>query len=179
MRKLLAVAALGILATVALATWVSSDAPVVHAAMPSVYNATGAEVAYSIPPGTTRLLIEARGGKGGNAGATGGPSCITGALGGVGHQVTTIYAVPPGTTQLFVNVGGNGTVTAGGFNGGGIGGDHGVITERGAGGGGGSDVRTAPGNPATRIVVAGGGGGAGGCGNASPSLGGAGGNAET
>jgi len=178
MRKLLVVGALAMLAAFALATRPGSDTPVVHAATPQVFNVGAANQVYNIPPGTTQLLIEARGGKGGQAANPPGiASCLTGALGGVGDQVTTIYTVTPGTTVLFVNVGGNGTVTAGGANGGGNAGTANTATLQGAGGGGGSDVRLNA-ALATRVVVAGGGGGGGGCGNQNGTFGGPGGNAS-
>lgn len=167
MRKFLVIAAFAPLAAAALATRPGAGTPVVHAATPQVFNPTGAQQIYNVPAGVTVLLIEARGGKGGNAAAIAtNPNCLTGALGGVGAQVTTRLTLPPGTTQLFVNVGGNGSVTSGGFNGGGQGGPNAPTgsASRGAGGGGASDVRLVSGDPASRLVVAGAGGGAGGCG---------------
>jgi hypothetical protein len=118
MRKLLVIATLAMLAAFALATRLGGDAPVVHAAPSQQFFVGAADQIYNIPAGTTQLLIEARGAKGGQANTPNGiPSCLAGALGGIGSQVTTIYTVPLGTTQLFVNVGGNGAVTAGGASG--------------------------------------------------------------
>jgi hypothetical protein len=119
-----------------------------------VFQSTGTEQTYVVPPGITAVHVVAVGGAGGHAAGT-HPA------GGHGVAVTADVRVSVGTT-LFVEVGGNGRscLPAGIFNGGGCG--------DGAGGGA-SDIRTVScGSPcvttgsaslAARLVVAGGGGG--------------------
>jgi hypothetical protein len=135
---------------------------------------TGAEQSFTVPAGVTSIQVTAIGGKGGGA--------PMGAAGGFGAFVQATLAVTPGAV-LYVAVGGNGAsdlaTGAGGFNGGGSGGQMCGPNGCDAGGGGGaSDVRTCPralaacpGGGSTldsRLVVAGGGGGGGGGGSPLP-----------
>ena len=117
------------------------------------YTYTGAPATFTVPPGVSRLLIEAKGAQGG-AGATGGNSSSGGA-GGFGSRTTGILAVTPGQV-LNLFVGGHGGTPTGGYNGGGNGGSVNA-----GGGGGASDVRLGGLGAANRILVAGGGGGGG------------------
>ncbi|HLP12574.1 MAG TPA: PKD domain-containing protein [Flavobacteriales bacterium] len=110
------------------------------------FNYTGGVQTYTVPACVYSLNIFAEGGEGG------------GTNGGNGGTSTGIIAVTPGQV-LQVYVGGLGSITAGGFNGGGNGKPGGVGS---AGGGGASDVRIAPYALANRVIIAGGGGGTGG-----------------
>jgi hypothetical protein len=122
---------------------------------------TGAEQLFAVPAGVSMVHIVAVGGAGaGNQFSTGG------------RAAGVVADIPvTGPTTLYVEVGGNGSLAAGGFNGGGTPGIVGVIAgfplnAVGSGGGGGaSDVRTVPranaNTLASRLVVAAGGGGAG------------------
>ncbi|HYG50364.1 MAG TPA: PKD domain-containing protein [Flavobacteriales bacterium] len=110
------------------------------------FNYTGGVQTYTVPPCVFTLNVTVEGAEGG------------GSNGGDGSIVTGSIAVTPGQV-LQVYVGGMGTITGGGFNGGGIG----KPGSSGSGGGGGaSDIRVAPYALANRVVVAGGGGGTGG-----------------
>ncbi|WP_230591957.1 glycine-rich protein [Rhodococcoides fascians] len=120
-----------------------------------------------LPEGVTSVTVTAIGGRGGNFTYPNNDK-VSGA-GGRGAEVTGTVAVPSGTRTLYATVGGNGTSTvrgddptggAGGANGGGTGGTPSAAGgEPGAGGGGASDIRTAPGDLESRLVVAAGGGG--------------------
>jgi hypothetical protein len=115
---------------------------------------TGAEQQFIVPAGVTCLTIQAFGAQGSDVAAGGGE----------GGSIQATISVTPGET-LFVYVGGQGqdgqndTGGAGGFNGGGRGGDG---TLEGNGGGGASDVRQGGNGLNNRVVVAGGGGSLGG-----------------
>ncbi|TFB73217.1 hypothetical protein E3O06_08265 [Cryobacterium glaciale] len=104
------------------------------------YYSTGAEQTFTVPDGITSLDITLVGGSGGSW-----PSYP----GGAGASVTQSIAVTPGQS-LYVLVAGNGQNGsydgggAGGYNGGGWGGGSPYSTWVGAGGGGGSDIRTVP-----------------------------------
>ncbi len=129
---------------------------------------TGAKVSCVIPPGVSAVHVVAVGGQGGTV-----PSAdAMGSGGGLGAIVKSNLAVTPGEI-LDVYVGGNGgslatAVNAGGFNGGGAGGEDGDFNQEivaftsGSGGGGASDVRPQNGSLDQRLIVAGGGGGYGG-----------------
>jgi hypothetical protein len=133
----------------------------VVAACPAIAGATsftftGSEQTYTVPAGVTNVTITAIGGAGGT------PASGTGLPGGRGASVTGIVAVSPGQV-LYVHVAGPGDLSAGGYNGGGAGGDTGMGV-RVWGGGGASDVRTAPESVGaasldSRLIVAAGGGG--------------------
>lgn len=107
------------------------------------FDHTGAEQTWTVPDGVTTVTIDASGAQGGGAGA----SYSRG-----GRAIGTI-TVTPGQV-LYVNVGGQPTGIVGGFNGGGAAGGAEAF-----GAGGASDVRTASGSLASRLIVAGGGGG--------------------
>lgn len=146
---------------------------------PSVttFTYTGAEQAYRIPAGVTRVSVTA-------VGAPGGTTEAHLSAGGLGGTASSVVTVDPGAT-LYVEVGGaggtgevgvypvNGVGGAGGFNGGAAGG-VGTFNllpapgppagdDGGGGGGGASDVRAVPaavgGSLGSRLVVAAGGGG--------------------
>lgn len=149
--------------------------PVAAAAAASeTFEFTGDFETYVVPPGVTRLRVEAWGAQGGIYDIA---QCQTGGFGG---YTRSDIAVTPGET-LRVYVGGRGSDLfadsgdarfEGGFNGGGDGRTDTVAGSR--GGGGASDVRRAPYELTDRLVVAGGGGGAGNFAGVGPS-GGAGG----
>ncbi len=140
------------------------------------YSATGAEDQFVVPTGVTNIHVVAIGAKGATGSSANGAA---GGTGGYGGQVTANVTVTSGAA-LYVEVGGNGSVST--FNGGSLGGSAGV---NGAGGGGGTDLRTVSGTGApalaSRQVIAGGGGGggAGGVPLYSAATGGAGGNADS
>ena len=123
------------------------------------FNYTGGVQSYTVPPCVFLLNIVADGAEGGGTGGSGGDGSI----------VTGTLAVTPGQV-LQIRVGGAGTITAGGYNGGGIGKPGSVGS---GGGGGGSDIRIAPYTTGSRVAVAGGGGGFGG--GSTAALGGSGG----
>ncbi len=110
---------------------------------------------YTVPGGVTSLTVDM-------AGAQGGSTFSSGALGGKGGRVQATLAVSSGQI-LYVYVGGTGTngsgsgVRAGGTNGGGNGFGYG------GGGGGMSDIRKVSGAflAANELLVAAGGGGGG------------------
>jgi hypothetical protein len=139
----------------------------VNAQMVSTFNYTGAMQTYVVPPGVTSIDVAVRGAEGGDAVGTtvgwgGGPVNVDG---GDGGEVTATLSVTPGET-LYLFVGGEGSMSAGGFNGGGntaVCSGTEVIS---AGGGGASDIRQGGMTLADRVIVAGGGGGAGGSGSA-------------
>jgi hypothetical protein len=103
---------------------------------------------YVVPPGVTRVLVDA-------SGAAGGSSVyFPASSGGKGGRVVAVVLVTPGET-LTVNVGGWGT-SSGGSNGG----ARSNGSTGGFGGGGATDLRRGS-SLSDRLVVAGGGGGAG------------------
>jgi hypothetical protein len=113
------------------------------------FNHTGSSQVWTVPQGVTSITVQAWGAKGGN-----------GLLqGGNGGAASGVLSVVPGTT-IQINVGGQGSVTAGGFNGGGNGGIG--SSSSGSGGGGASDIRINGTTLANRVLVAAGGGGVGG-----------------
>jgi hypothetical protein len=113
------------------------------------FSATGAATTFVVPGGVTQLTISAWGAKGGTGLLQGGNGGYAGGvLNVVGGQVLNIYA------------GGQGSLTNGGFNGGGNGGSG--SSSIGYGGGGASDVRVGGAGLANRVLVAAGGGGVGG-----------------
>ena len=112
------------------------------------YATTGAPATFTVPCGVRSIHALAIGGRGGS----------NGYAGGLAAKVEADLGVMPG--QLEVRVAGNGgggTSTPGGYNGGG----GASVYAGGASGGGASDIRTTAGDPASRILVAGGGGGSG------------------
>ena len=116
----------------------------------TTFGYTGAMQTYQVPEHVHSLSVTAAGAAGGNG------SWGTGER---GATVSTTLGVAPGST-LYVYVGGDGgggAFTSGGFNGGG----NASVYDAGASGGGASDIRTAAGDLASRLVVAGGGGGGG------------------
>ncbi|MDQ1738342.1 MAG: hypothetical protein QOH56_4593 [Pseudonocardiales bacterium] len=125
------------------------------------YAVPGVTSTVTIPTGTISAQVTAIGGAGGDdqigGGAGGQGDLVTGALDLSG--LSTLYAVVggDGTSLTWTNALSFGPIP-GGANGGGDG--HSDFGSGGAGGGGASDVRTAPTDLSTRIVVAGAGGGA-------------------
>jgi hypothetical protein len=152
--------ALRAFATCATAALLSASAGAgVASADTASFASTGGEQTFTVPAGVTALQVVAVGGRGG------------GVFGGFGAVARATVPVTPGQT-LFVNVGGNGTAgelenndtgPAGGFNGGGSGGNGSAIYAAGDSGGGATDVRSfsrnQPSSLGTRLVVAAGGGG--------------------
>ena len=112
------------------------------------FNYTGGVQTYTVPTCVFLLDVEVAGAEGGGASGSGGD----------GSLVTGTISVTPGQV-LEIYVGGMGSVTGGGFNGGGIGKPGGVGS---GGGGGASDIRVAPYGLNDRVVVGGAGGGCGG-----------------
>ncbi len=116
--------------------------------MVAAFYFTGAEQTWTVPEGQTLMSFHIKGASGyGERGANGG-------------MVIGTIPVTPGEI-LRINIGGHGTITAGGWNGGG---DPGLSTQTSfsfapaKGGQGASDIRRGP-LLTDRIVVAGGGGG--------------------
>ena len=171
---MLAVAAVGVFAGSLPETVVAASG----ATPPAVTFAyTGAPQTYVVPAGVCAVSVDAFGAQGGSgltlsvAPGVDMPPVVP-VPGGRGAGVTSRLAVVPGET-LQVDVGGEGGggpeatsgPEAGGWNGGGRGGDlHPVF---GGGGGGASDVRQGGTSLGDRVVVAGGGGGSG-AGSGSP-----------
>jgi Glycine rich protein len=127
------------------------------AASPNTQSSTtpGGPYTYTVPAGVSSVHVEAIGGAGG--------ANLFGDPGGRGGDVAADLSVSSGQS-LSVYVGGDGSTSAGGANGGGSPGNmNGVLL---AGGGGGSDVRAAPNDLSSRLLVAAGGGGSGGFGTA-------------
>ncbi len=116
---------------------------------------TGSAQTFTIPTCVSEVTITVHGAQGSNGNASASPAGI----GGNGAIVTGTYAVSSGDV-LNIFVGGAGTLTTGGFNGGGV-----NAANSSAGGGGASDVRYNGSALSDRIIVAGGGGagGNGGC----------------
>ena len=150
-------------------------------AISQAFGYVGTPQTWTAPSGVTSVVVTARGAQGSAGespvGISQGSSAVatSGGAGGRGGQVTGRIAVTGGS-QLTIVVGGEGTVRAGGYNGGGNGGlgaasgDRacGIINStiyqpcRGGGGGGASDVRDAGAGLDDRLLVAAGGGGGGG-----------------
>ncbi|MBX3215748.1 MAG: hypothetical protein KF850_27165 [Labilithrix sp.] len=124
----------------------------------ALFSHTGGAQDWTVPAGIRNIRVSAIGGAGGAIGIE--------SVGGLGGLVHATLAVNPGES-LRVNVGGGGSMTgnfcnsAGGWNGGGVGGTYGSGRD-GCGGGGGSDVRRGGTDVGRRVLVAGGGGGGGG-----------------
>jgi hypothetical protein len=116
-----------------------------------IYFYTGGSQSFEVPAGVKRVTVIALGASG--AGGTCAYSNYT-----AGGYVSAVISVTPGET-LAIYVGGAG-VSAGGFNGGGNGGESHTGCN-GGGGGGASDVRQGGSGFSDRVVVAGGGGGSG------------------
>ena len=110
---------------------------------------SGAEQIFTVPAGVKKLKVIAVGAQGG------------GEFQGYAGRVYAIIPVTP-REELAIFVGGRGSVTSGGFNGGGDGGKGENCSCSGAGGGGASDIRQGGDRVSDRILVAGGGGGGGG-----------------
>jgi hypothetical protein len=134
------------------------------------YTAQGLEQSLQLPPGTSKVHVDAVGGAGGQFTLPGYGTA--GSRGGAGAHVLGDVAVPT-SGVLYVEVGGNAGYDSSGWNGGGAPGSSSFSDQiRGAGGGGASDVRTAScgsfgcpgpsGSLASRELVAAGGGGGGG-----------------
>src|SRR5437763_1076043 len=104
--------------TTALSSLLTVIFPATRAAASQVaFSATGAEQSFLVPAGVTTVHVTLVGAPGGNGRDNGGSS----GAGGNGAQVTADLAVTPGDT-LYIEVGGagqDGSVAAGGFNGGG------------------------------------------------------------
>ncbi|MBD0275778.1 MAG: hypothetical protein ICV73_28105, partial [Acetobacteraceae bacterium] len=135
----------------------------------ATYGYTGGEQAFTVPAGVSSIQVVAVGGRGGRGGTyQGGPPTVAG---GFGARQTATISVTPGQV-LYVEVGGNGAngngslYSAGGFNGGGMGGPTETNPTGAGAGGGASDVRTKPRSAGdslqSRLVIAAGGGGGGG-----------------
>ncbi|NBY39818.1 MAG: hypothetical protein EBQ66_02655, partial [Flavobacteriia bacterium] len=127
------------------------------------FNYTGAQQTWTVPAGVTSITVDAQGAQGSNSSY---------GTGGNGGRVQTTLSVTPGAT-VYINVGQAGTISAGGWNGGGAP----YACSCAGGGGGASDLRIGGTALTDRKIVAGGGGGAGYCWNyCSGDHGGAGGN---
>jgi hypothetical protein len=117
------------------------------------FSYTGKKQTFKVPNGVTRIHVIA-------VGASGGGKVIAD-----GGRVSAVIPVSPSET-LAVYIGGAGTSTAGGFNGGGAGGQTTTVSGDdsygGYGAGGASDVREGGDALKDRVVVAGGAGGQGG-----------------
>jgi hypothetical protein len=124
-------------------------------AQTQTFTFTGAVQTFTVPSCVSSVTITAHGASGSNGNASTSPAGI----GGNGAIVTGTYSVTAGDV-LNIYVGGQGTLTTGGFNGGGV-----NAANSSAGGGGASDVRFNGTALTDRIIVAGGGGagGNGGC----------------
>ncbi len=131
----------------------------------TTFTYTGAVQTFTVPPGVTSVVVNAKGASGGlNGQAFPGGSMIDSP--GHGACVVCTLAVTPGDV-LNIYVGGHGhdattsVPGSGGYNGG-ASGALGYVPYAGGGGGGASDIRMGGTALANRVVVAGGGGGAGG-----------------
>lgn len=143
---------------VAVPTWLLAGQ---NSRVSTEFEFTGSPQDYVVPPEVCRVRIDVVGAAGGRAATSGTP--------GAGAQATAEFGVTPGEI-LRVRVGGWGgeaaesSAGAGGWNGGGVGGetlDRGG--KAGSGGGGATDVRRRGDGLEHRIIVgAGGSGGAGG-----------------
>lgn len=127
----------------------------VKAQVVETFTFTGSMQTFTVPACVSQVTITAHGAQGSNGYASTSPAGI----GGLGAIVTGTYPVSSGDV-LNIFVGGAGTLTTGGFNGGGV-----NAGNSSAGGGGASDVRFNGIGLTDRIIVAGGGGagGNGGC----------------
>lgn len=124
------------------------------------FTVTGTTQVFVVPPGVTRLTVDARGAQGSKAHPQ-----EADAFGGKGGRVRGNLTVTPGEV-LFVEVGGAGKdwtalPNNGGYNGGGNGVDGTSVYWGSGGGGGASDVRRGGDLPSHRLFSAGGGGGGG------------------
>jgi len=132
--------------------WVYASATSIAFVGTQTFNYTGSAQTFTVPAGVTSLAVDM-------AGAAGGTD-VNLAVPGFGARVQSTISVTPGAT-LNLYVGGKGSLSAGGWNGGGnpggtsCGGSQYAAT----GGGGSSDIRVSGTALANRIVVAGGGGG--------------------
>ncbi|MCB9234097.1 MAG: T9SS type A sorting domain-containing protein [Bacteroidia bacterium] len=132
----------------------------VFAQTSTTFSYTGAMQTYTIPAGVYSVLIDMSGASGGYS--INGTQQGTLQIPGDGGRVEATLAVTPGQV-LNIYVGGRGTDAstglsgAGGYNGGGTGGQQG--TYNGGGGGGASDIRIGGTALGDRVLVAGGGGG--------------------
>lgn len=123
---------------------------------------TGVEQTFIVPDGVSLIEVELLGGQGGDGTLFG---TGTEGIGGAGGRVKGTLAVTPGET-LWVRAGGAGVDgvynvrAAGGWNGGGVGGNV-AATYAGGGGAGASDIRQGGNANANRKAVAAGGGGGG------------------
>ena len=136
---------------------------------------SGAMQTFTVPTGVTSITVDAYGAQGGNAVgyASGWSSGSVNRSGGYGGRVEATLTVTPGQV-LNLFVGGQGSISSGGFNGGGAPASCSGTEVIWAGGGGATDIRTGGTAYTDRILVAGGGGGA--AGSASSSYVGTGGN---
>lgn len=127
----------------------------VSKAQTQTFTFTGSVQTFTVPTCVSEVTIVCHGASGSNGNASNSPAGI----GGTGAIVTGTYAVSGGDV-LSIYVGGQGTLTYGGFNGGGF-----NAANQSAGGGGATDVRYNGSALTDRIIVAGGGGagGNGGC----------------
>eukprot|EP01042_Synura_sphagnicola_P036868 gene36868-biopygen31972 len=107
---------------------------------------TGSYQTFYVPAGVYSITVTVYGAQGASTAYSSG---------GYGGYILTTVSVTP-NTYLYIYVGGAGSVSSGGYNGGGNGGN--IYA---GGGGGATDIRTGYANLYSRIVVAGGGGGAG------------------
>ena len=145
----------------------ATEQPYQNQSVTFAYTSPGTVQTYTVPPGVTSVQVDAKGAQGGGDSGLGNQQYF-----GLGGRVQATLAVVPGQV-LQIRVGGagafssNGAGAAGGYNGGGN-----VLV--GGAGGGATDVRSAGGTLADRLLVAGGGGGSGF--GANYSQGGAGGN---
>ena len=113
------------------------------------FNYTGSQQTWTVPTGVTSINVDVQGAQGGTSSY---------GTGGNGGRVQATIPVTPGQT-VYVNVGGQGTMSVGGWNGGGAPYSSGLS----GGGGGASDIRIGGIALTDRKIVAGGGGGAGYC----------------
>lgn len=164
------------------ATTAASAASTYQSSQTFLFSSTNHTPTFTVPPGVTRIFIDATGGGGGRGGSSG---IISGGSGGVGGEVTGEAGVQPGD-QIPMTLGGvgsngwSGNYAGGHPNGGGSGGQlsggAGGLpsdTVSGAGAGGGEATTVSIGS--SWAIVAGGGGGGGGGGGIAGYDGGAGG----
>jgi hypothetical protein len=130
------------------------------------YTFTGAIQTFVVPGCVSTITVDVRGAEGGDVNAvTAGFAAGTASIsGGDGGRVVATITVAAGNVLNFF-VGGKGSLTAGGYNGGGSPGACSGTEVYGAGGGGASDIRRNGISLINRVVVAGGGGGASGSGS--------------
>jgi hypothetical protein len=157
MRRLLVPAAFLPLLLVPAAEPAALTATVVEFSYNGTDGTDGSPQTFVVPPGVTRITINAWGAGGSRNGYR--------SVGGAGAHAKAALKVTPGEV-LTIRVGGrppfNNVAAAGGYNGGGAPGVQGYpLTIIPGGGGGASDVRRGGDSLDHRIVVAGGGGGAG------------------